>query len=185
MAYKKMKLWLERDEEGNLPEVSETKHKRLSDKAFNYCCWALGNSPKSTKQLEDKLRMKNCPEDIITATMAKMASYGYLDDHSFAQSFMESKRYAGWGERRISMELHRKGVPSEVVEAVLGQESAETEEDRAREFAQKKVRSIPRTLERRKRVDRLVRAMVSRGFDMGLAFQMVNELIDEDEDSDE
>lgn len=182
MSYKKMKVWLERDEEGELPELTETKRKRLTEKAFNYCCWAVGNAPKTKKQLEGKLRMKNCPEDIITSTLEKMASYGYLDDSDFAKSFMESKQHAGWGARKIRMELNRKGIDPDILNEVLEEDDLESEEERARDFAQRKIRSIPMTLDRRKRVDRLVRAMVSRGFDMGLAFQMVNELIDHTED---
>lgn len=185
MAYGRVKLWLERDEYGQLPEITEAKHKRLSEKAFNYCCWSLGNSAKSTQQLVEKMRQKNCPEDIITATIAKLSSYGYLDDQDFANSFRDSKRYAGWGARRIRMELQRKGVDPDIIDAALHEDDADSEMTRAREFAIKKMRSIPASLEPRKKRDRLVRAMSSRGFDMGSAFQIVNELMDSEDSEDD
>lgn len=183
---RKMKVWLERDENGQLPEIDEKKRERLTTRAFNYCVWALTQSAKTSKQLSDKMREKGCPEDILEATLVKLSSYGYLNDSEFAESFTSSKRSAGWGTRRIEMELRKRGVPDDDIAAATETEGwgGETEEDRAREFAEKKARSIPRNLDRKKRSNRLVGAMVRRGFSMDLAFQLSNELIVDDEEEE-
>lgn len=184
MAYGKIKLWQEPDENGDFTPLTEKQKLRLADRSFNYCVWSLGKSAKTVKQLTDKMKQKNCPEDIMDATIARLMEYNYVNDDEFTKSFVESRRTMGWGDRKISMELNKRGIPQELSREVIEEpreEHEETEYERAYRFAEKKVRSLNSTLDKRKKVERIVSAMVRRGFPMGICFEIANTLLSEDE----
>lgn len=187
MAYgtKKIKLWRTPDENGDFAELSEKQVIRLKERAFNYCVWSLSQAPKTVKQLTDKMLQKNCPQDILDETIQRLATYNYVNDEDFARSYISAKRSSGWGDRKISMELSKKGVERETADSLLappeeeetGLFAEESEYDRAKRFAERKVRTIPAKLERRKKVDRTVGAMVRRGFPIGMSYEIAGSLI--------
>lgn len=187
MTYKKIKLWREPDENGDFAPLTERQIERLHQRSFNYCVWTLGKSAKTVKQLRDKMKKKNCPEDIMDATIAKLESYNYVNDEEFSRTFIVSRRLSGWGDRKISMELTFRGVDPELVRGIFEAEEEqldeddETEYDRAYRYAERKVRTLPSKLDRRKKIDRTVGAMARRGFSPGIAYGIANELIAEDE----
>lgn len=189
MAYgKKIKLWRTPNEDGSFDELKEKQIERLRERALNYCMWSLGNTPKTRKQLADKMREKNCPEDILEATLTRLEELRLLDDHDFAESYVRSKQYARKGKRKIAQDLRMKGIDADTIEAVLEDTDDEDETERARELIEKKLPGT-RRLERHKRVNRLVSNLVRNGYGMGIAFAVVNEALDnealEDEETEE
>lgn len=184
MAYKK-KLWRTPDEDGVFKELTEKQHERLTQRALNYCIWSLGQAPKTEHQLRQKMKEKNCTEDIMDATIAKLHDYGFINDKMFAQVFMNSKINAGMGNRRIKQELGRKGVSAEIMEELMNPENEDDETQseiddeyqRAVTVAEKKFRTIPESLETQKKLKRLVNFIVTRGFPIDMAFEISNKLI--------
>jgi SOS response regulatory protein OraA/RecX len=85
------------------------------------------------------------------------------------------------------MELRRKGVSDEDIKNATEQETwdDETEEDRARDFAERKVRSISTSGDLYKQRQRLVSTMIRRGFPMDISFKLANELVTDTPDDDE
>ncbi len=73
----------------------------------------------SKKEMYNKLKMK-FPVDCVNRAIDKMTDRGYLDDEAFANFFarhlFEVKKY---DVKRISYELHMKGVSSEIVDNTL------------------------------------------------------------------
>lgn len=184
MAYKK-KLWRTPDEDGQFPELTEKQREKLTQRAFNYCTWSLGQAPKTEHQLRQKMKEKNCPDDIMDATIAKLTDYGFINDKMFAQVFVNSKINSGMGNRRIKQELSRKGISNEMADELLtpetfGEEEVderEQEYQRAKQVAEKKFRSIPESLDTQKKMRRLVNFIVTRGFPIDMAFDIANKLI--------
>lgn len=193
MAYgKQIKLWRTPDEHGDFPPLTPDKIERLKSKALNYCMWSLGNTPKTRAQLTEKMVTKNCPPDIIEETLTRLEQMYLLDDNEFAESYVRSKQTMRKGKRKIAQDLKQKGIDAAIIEQVLSDTTDEDETERAREVILKKLKSTQR-LERHKRVNRLVSGLVRNGYNMGIAFSVVNECldaeilpeIDEDEEDNE
>lgn len=188
MAYGKkqggIKLWRTQDEDGNFPELTEDDTKRISERAFNYCIWHLGQSNKTRKQLHDKMRDRNCPDDIIESTLDKLEEMKYLSDAQYAKHFVESKQtYKHVGARKISQDLRQKGIPQDIIESALEENTEDDERERAKELLSKRLRST-RNVERQKRINRLVGYLSRNGYNGSIAFSVVKEAIDAEGDEE-
>lgn len=190
MAYgnRSPKLWRTPDEYGEFPELTEEQMTRIKERAMNYCLWSLGESSKTTKQLVDKMRLKNCPETIIDLTINKLTNdYHYLDDVAYATNYHLDKKSYGWGMNRITMELRGKGISDTIIQNLMDQVTPEDVDDErasARKFAVQKLKST-RSLDRQKRVNRVVGGLARKGFNMGVAYEVVNEVINEESEESE
>lgn len=182
MAYGKkqggIKLWRTKDEEGNFPDLTDDDLKRIKERAFNYCIWHLGQSNKTRKQLHDKMRDRNCPDDIIESTLDKLEEMHYLSDVQYAKNFVMSKQtYKHVGERKISQDLRQKGIPQEIIESSFEENTEEDERERAKELLSKRLRST-RNVDRQKRINRLVGYLSRNGYNGSIAFSVVKEALD-------
>ena len=77
----------------------------------------LGTRPRTRWELERRLRRATADEEVIGATVERLAELGYLDDATFARWWAEQRdRHRPRGLRMIEAELRQKGVPREVIE---------------------------------------------------------------------
>ena len=77
----------------------------------------LGTRPRTSCELERRLRRATADEAVIGATVERLAELGYLDDAAFARWWAEQRdRHSPRGRRMIEAELRQKGVPREVIE---------------------------------------------------------------------
>lgn len=102
--------------------------------AKQYACWLLGIREWSAKELESKLCQKDFAADEIKACLAFCQENGLQSDARFAESRVRMRSRVH-GNRRIALELVRKGIDPEGVQAALGK--AEDEECRALAAAQR------------------------------------------------
>src|SRR5690242_516457 len=103
----------------------------------------LALSPKSRHQLRDKLRARNCPDDIAEAVLDRMTDVGLVDDEAYAGMLVRSQQAGrGLAKRALARELRTKGVDDETARATLDQIDPEAERDRAAQLVAKKLRSM-------------------------------------------
>lgn len=174
------KSWLPptEDDDGNPIAMTDEQRKKLTDRSFNYCVWALGQGAKSRKQLFDALAKKDVPEDITETVLDRMVDLGYLNDAAFAESFVRSRHeYQRKGSRRITQDLQRKGVEPEVIEAAMEAIDPEAETENARTLVAKKLRST-RGLDRNKRVNRIAGMLMRNGYSGSDVFDVIREALD-------
>lgn len=83
--------------------------------------------PRSVKELRDHLKKKNAPEEIIATVVAKLKEQKFLNDHDFAQWWIESRaRFRPKGRRIVELELRQKGISQEIIdEAIAGEKAAD------------------------------------------------------------
>jgi regulatory protein len=74
---------------------------------------------RSRREVETRLRELGFGQEAIADTTAWLEGLGYLDDERFAQRYAAEKLRAGWGPRRVSAELGRKGVERGLVHEAL------------------------------------------------------------------
>jgi len=89
----------------------------------------LAVRPRSVAETGNRLRHLGYPSAIVGTVLERLAGMGYLDDEAFARAWVESRdRARPRGQNALRRELALKGVPRDLVEAVLT-ERAEPEAD--------------------------------------------------------
>ncbi len=71
---------------------------------------------KSSKDLRDTLLKKEYPADLVDATIDKLLQQGYLNDASFAKSYINNQIVtSSRGPLRITKDLLSKGISSDII----------------------------------------------------------------------
>ncbi|HEX7171549.1 MAG TPA: regulatory protein RecX [Candidatus Limnocylindria bacterium] len=136
----------------------------------------LGTRPRTSWELERRLRRGGADDGVIETTLKRLADLGYLDDAGFARWWGEQRdRHSPRGRRMIEAELRQRGVPREVIEAYRDEHAApeRTPEDaalpgdeaaRAAEALARHLRGRPLPADRAA-LQRVGMYLVRRGFD--------------------
>ncbi len=137
----------------------------------------LTGSPKSRKQLADKLSEREIPDGTAESVLDRFEEIQLIDDAAFADAWVRSRaRTRGLSRSALRRELRDKGIADELSDEALGQVSGEDELEMARELVEKKVRSMPPGLDHDKGVRRLVAILGRKGYGSGTAFRVVKEI---------
>lgn len=139
----------------------------------------LAMAPRSRQQLRDKLRQRNCPDDVAEAVLDRMAEVGLVDDEAFAGMLVRSKQAGrGLATRALSQELRTKGIDPETAEAVLADIDPDEERERARALVDKKLRTL-HGLEPTVQTRRLAGILARKGYPSSVAFAVIREALAE------
>ncbi|MEM7542573.1 MAG: regulatory protein RecX [Pseudomonadota bacterium] len=93
--------------------------------AYGAAVAALARRELSRYELDLKLRKAKFDRQEITRVLADCEAQGLQSDHRFAESYLRSRAANGYGPRRITVELKRKGVD----DGVIRQAFSESEQD--------------------------------------------------------
>lgn len=139
----------------------------------------LAMAPRSRQQLRDKLRQRNCPDDVAEAVLDRMTEVGLVDDEAFAGMLVRSKQAGrGLATRALSQELRTKGIDPETAEAVLADIDPEEERERARTLVIKKLRTM-HGLDATVQTRRLAGMLARKGYPSSVAFAVIREALAE------
>ncbi len=144
------------------------------------CLRLLTDRARTRQELAQSLRRKGVPDEAANTVLEGLDAVGLIDDAAFADQWVHSRHaYRGLARRAIAMELRRKGVDDEVAGEALAAVDAESEERRARELVDRKLRSlILETTEQRATVARRLVGMLARkGYGGGIAYRVVREAL--------
>ena len=89
-----------------------------SSSAFEKSMGIIDIRLRTALEVQKYLQSKLYSEEVIELVLAKLKSYGYIDDTVFAQNYIRSKRKT-WGRLKIVYSLKQAGVAQEVIDAVL------------------------------------------------------------------
>jgi regulatory protein len=115
----------------------------------------LGSRPRTRWEVERRLRGAGVAEDVVTATLDRLADLGYLDDAAFVRWWLEQRdRHSPRGRRMLEDELRQRGVSREVIEefreayaaperGLDGEQLPATDEGRARVALERHLRGRP------------------------------------------
>lgn len=127
----------------------------------------------ASAEVRAKLREDGYKTEVIESCVSRAIEVGLISDERFADSFIHSKVYAGWGMMRIERELKRRGID---VEDVSGWPYEYLDPDdelgRAVEIASR------RRVGGKNQFEKLVRHLVSRGFSPGLSYRAARQVLD-------
>lgn len=137
----------------------------------------LALSPRSRQQLRDKLRTRNCPDDVAEAVLDRMTEVGLVDDEAYAGMLVRSQQAGrGLAKRALARELRTKGVDDETARATLDQIDPEAERDRAAQLVAKKLRTM-HGLEPLVQKRRLAGMLARKGYPAELSMAVIREAI--------
>lgn len=127
----------------------------------------------SSKEATDKLRRDGYSEAVAASAVSRALGSGLIDDRRFADVFVRSKVGAGWGMRRISSELRRRGIE---VDDLPGWPydylDPDDERDRAVEVA------LRHRVTGQNRFQKMVRFLVGRGFSTSVAYDAARQALE-------
>lgn len=164
---------LDRDEFDKRMEIIQYKS------ALRTSFHILARSPKTESELRRKLKEKRYPEKSIDQVLDYLASIGYINDGSYAESFIGMmKNTAGASSRSLYYKLAGKGIDSAVIEQKL--EEAEVDDyTSALSAARKKLPALKG--DRKEKASKLLGFLYRKGFGMEVCRRVIEELDLEEE----
>ena len=137
----------------------------------------LALAPKSRKQLEDKLRQRNCPDDVAQAVLDRMAAVGLVDDEAYAGMLVRSQQAGrGLAKRALARELRTKGVDDETARATLESIDPQQERVRAEQLVAKRLKTM-HGLEAPVQTRRLAGMLARKGYPADLSMAVIREAV--------
>ena len=130
----------------------------------------------SSDEVRKKLRQDGYPEHVIEPAVIRACEVGLISDLRFAENFIRSKLYAGWGEVRIKRELAQRGIDADELPGWPYEYFDPADEAaRAYELARRHLRPGKNAYQR------LVRYLCGRGFSLSVATQASSRVLNEEE----
>ena len=145
---------------------------------FDYAVKALGRRMRSEAELHRLMKARVAPdasgEAAITAVVARLKDYGYLNDASFAETYARLRQEnEKLGQRRVKQDLQQKGVHDALIAETLDARYGNTNEEAlAREHLERKRIRKP---ENPKETARVMRRLVTAGFSTGVIYKILRQ----------
>lgn len=162
------------DEEGCRSLIEED----LYFKAMKRCVDFLAYRPRSTSEIDQRLRELQVPEPIAERVVGRLTELGYMDDERFAQQWAVSRhRSKGYGPRRLEMELIRKGIPSELAQKAVAEACPdEAVDEQLRVQIGKALHRYRHEGDEQKQIQKIIGFLARRGFEVGAIRDALREM---------
>jgi regulatory protein len=145
---------------------------------YNFAVKALGRRMRTEAELRRLMGARVEPgpggEGVIQAVITRLKEQRYLDDRSYAETFSRLRRENDkFGQRRVRQALGQKGVSSKIVEQVVTESYAKTDEETlARQYLDCKRLRKPAD---QKETARVMRRLVTAGFSIGVIYRILRQ----------
>src|SRR5215213_6594611 len=156
-------------------ELSHERQRWLYDEeqrlgAIEAALRLLAMSPRSEKELRDRLKRRGFKRTAVDAAMTRVGEMGYVNDAAYAKFFVEARQTSTPRSRRaLTFELSRKGVDRETAASSVEEVS---DADAAYRAAQRRMRAFAK-LDRVTFTRRLGSFLGTRGFGYGVTRQTI------------
>ena len=145
-------------------------------KAKEYAFLLLKFRLRSEKEMTERLKKKNLPEQAVKETIAFLKEKKFIDDIVFARAWINSRLRQPLGLRRIRQELVQKGLDKEIIENSLSQVKEHYNESQiVSQLAQQRFSKL-KNIEPLKAKARVYGYLIRRGFASDIVGEVVNKL---------
>jgi regulatory protein len=158
------------------PEEQTQDPRKREEQARNVCLRLLTVRARTRAELETQLTKRGYPDEVTATVLDRLTEVGLIDDADFAEQWVRTRRaHAGKGKRALAVELRKKGVDGEIIDAALAELDPAAERQRAEQLVRDKLRR-----ERLADADdvkvtrRLVGMLARRGYSQSMAFDVVS-----------
>ena len=131
----------------------------------------LATRPRSTTETTRRLKHLGYPHTLVEDVVTRLVEVGYLDDETFARTWVESRdRARPRGESALRRELYLKGIERQVIDAVLGErldaaQDGDPNKSAATALLERKRATLVREPDERKRRQKAYALLARNGFD--------------------
>lgn len=156
------------------PQPRERKTK-TAQQALQSLMRLCSRSEKSTGDALRLMRTWGVPEAEQRGVLDKLIADRYIDNRRYAEAYTREKsQLAGWGERKIAIQLRLKGVERETISAVLAELMVDDSmAERLHEKLSKKLRTVKAANDYELR-GKLLRYALGLGYDYDMAAEAVD-----------
>ncbi len=144
--------------------------------AAAYARRATAQAPRSEQRLREALARRGYPAAIVEAALERCRSEGTVDDCAFAKALVEEARSKGHAPRRIRADLTKRGLPVEIITAVLATVGDRDPEAAAYAFAAARAARL-RAVDAQTAYRRLVGYLIRRGHEEPLARKVARQAV--------
>ena len=124
-------------------QLSDLKKTAGLDKAYGNALRYVAIRPRSEWEMQDYFRRKGIDAEAGAQIITRLRGLQMLDDMSFAQSWVASRRLLkAVSKRRLRLELQQKHVPGDIIDRVLREDETD-ERDTLRALIAKKQARYP------------------------------------------
>lgn len=161
----------------NLEEYDQWLMVRQYRHALDKAVAALAARACSRKEIEGKLLRIGYRPCTVEMVLYKLEREHLLDDADFARQWVEA-RCKKLGRRRIAQELRQKGISAEQTDEALKQVDEEEQLACAASLASKALGRAKSGEDPRKTAQRIIAAIVRRGYDYDVARKALQQVMD-------
>ncbi len=153
--------------------------KKTTEKYWKKICAFCTYRERSTHEVEEKLKAYGLEEEERIFLIERLQKESYLDENRFAEVFSRGKfNSRSWGKMKITRALRQKGVDPKIGFEALTKIEEEEYEEKAFNVAEMKAESLD--LREANQRARLLRFMISKGYEYDLAYRILSKLSSQD-----
>lgn len=163
--------------------IMEIQYRDHVQKAFQSAVHFLSYRMRSEREIAAYLAEKEWEEAVIDEAMHKLREYKYVNDEEYAKAYVRTQmNIARKGPDLIKRELSEKGISVSMQDEALEQYTPALQWENAEALAQKSLKKSKGSHKEAKQ--KAVLFLTRKGYNMGLAASVADELASVDEDSE-
>lgn len=145
----------------------------MNEKAYNYAIKYLKNI-KTKKDVYDYLIRKGFTDEETSEVCDYIEEVGLVDDDLYVKFFVEdSFRIKNKGAKKIVYELKQRGIDDDKIEEAM-EKASDMEYEALKEAYERKLEATKSETDPYKRKNKIIRFLISRGFD----YSDIKEIVD-------
>jgi len=168
-------------------QIKEIQDRENVNKAYGDAVNYLSYQLRTEKEIKEYLYKKEYHRDAVDFTLQRLRDLNYLDDASYATSFINTQlRLSANGPKIIEQKMVQKGVPNNIIQDKLAEIDQDILLDNATDFAKKQVRKQRRASFQQMQT-KLRQSLYQKGFNKEIIEETIKNLDlepDEDEELD-
>ena len=142
-----------------------------SERAIDLADKAVARRDLTVAELRTRLERKRVPPEAIDDAVTELQETGFLDDARYARQFAEDKReLERWGSDRIAMDLRRRGIAPQLIDAAVSTHDRDSELRTALLLLEQR---YPRVPEDDRDRDRAWGMLVRRGYSPEISYDAI------------
>lgn len=166
----------EYDQPSSRKELLELLNKTSYNCAMERLRRLIDKRDYTASEAQKKLKLDGYTKDCIDKALARAQEVHLIDNERFAEVYIRTKIYSGWGMTRIEQELARKGIDINTVSG-WPEEFLDPTEEGSRAYLLLEHKRIPE----KNAFPKLIRFLTSRGFSYSVAQSAVRKRLAEEE----
>jgi len=143
----------------------------IYEKLTNFCAY----QERCKADVIEKLYKLKLPKEEFDVYLDKLKTENFLNEERYVKAFISAHSKKKWGKTKIKSALSGKRLDNGLIKKYLDQIEEDDYEEQIKELLQKKWKSI-RTGSPKEKKNKLIRFLLSKGFEMGKVMGAVKEM---------